>query len=279
MATKKPTPSTSRAVANWDEELAKHAAAAAQTEASTATGNFFSVKGGILAWNGSPMKNNEMAVIVLDSVLENIYYGSDFDQDDPKGPRCFAFGREEKDMIPHEAATEAGTNPSDACNGCPMNEFGTADKGKGKACRNVRRLALIPAGGFDKSGQFEPEEDTGVYDDAQMGFLKLPVTSVKGYAAYVKTLASTMKRPPLGVFTKIKVVPDANTQFKVTFEALGLVPNELMAPIMTRKQEAVGTIESPYKVDEIEEKPVKGPVSRKGAVAKPAAKTPAKRKF
>ena len=41
MATKKPAPSASRAVANWDEELAKQAAAAAQTEASTATGNFF----------------------------------------------------------------------------------------------------------------------------------------------------------------------------------------------------------------------------------------------
>jgi hypothetical protein len=82
-----------------------------------------------------------------------------------------------------------------------------------------------------------------------------------------------MKRPPLGVFTKIKVVPDANSQFKVTFEALGLVPNELMKAIMDRKPEAVSTIESPYKLGELEEKPVKGPASRKGATpAKPAAK-------
>ena len=279
MATKKPAPtSTSRAVANWDEELAKQAAAAAQTEASTATGNFFSLKGGILAWNDSPMKNNEMAVIILDSVLENVYYGSDYDADEPKGPLCFAFGREEKDMAPHADVVEAGTEQSETCHGCPMNEFGTADKGKGKACRNVRRMGLIPAGTFAKDGTFEPEEDEDAYRDAQLGFLKLPVTSVKGYAAYVKTLAASLKRPPLGVFTKITVVPDAKSQFRVTFEALGNVPNELMAAIMARKPEAVSTIDSPYKVGEVEEKPVRGPVSRKGAVKAPV-KTASKRKY
>ena len=279
MATKKPAPSASRAVANWDEELAKQAAAAAQTEASTATGNFFSLKGGILAWNDSPMKNNEMAVIILDSVLENVYYGSDYDPDEPKGPLCFAFGREEKDMTPHADVVEAGTEQNETCHNCPMNEFGTADKGKGKACRNVRRMGLIPAGTFAKDGSFEPEEDEDAYRDAQLGFLKLPVTSVKGYAAYVKTLAASLKRPPLGVFTKISVVPDAKSQFRVTFEALGNVPNELMAVIMARKPEAVSTIDSPYKVGEVEEKPVRGPVSRKGAVKAPPAKTPAKRKY
>jgi hypothetical protein len=279
MVTKKTAPaSTSRAVANWDEELAKQAAAAAQTEASTATGNFFSLKGGILAWNDSPMKNNEMAVIILDSVLENVYYGSDFDPDEPKGPLCFAFGREEKDMAPHADVVEAGSEQNETCHGCPMNEFGTADKGKGKACRNVRRMGLIPAGSFAKDGTFEPEEDEDAYRDAQLGFLKLPVTSVKGYAAYVKTLAASLKRPPLGVFTKITVVPDAKSQFRVTFEALGNVPNELMSAVMARKPEAVSTIDSPYKVGEAEEKPVRGPVSRKGAV-KPPVKPVAKRKY
>jgi hypothetical protein len=279
MATKKPAPaSTSRAVANWDEELAKQAAAAAQTEASTATGNFFSLKGGILAWNDSPLKNNEMAVIILDSVLENVFYGSDYDPDEPKGPLCFAFGREEKDMVPHADVVEAGTEQAESCHGCPMNEFGTADKGKGKACRNVRRLGLIPAGSFAKDGSFEPEEDEDAYRDAQLGFLKLPVTSVKGYAAYVKTLAASLKRPPLGVFTKITVVPDAKSQFRVTFEALGNVPNELMSVIMARKPEAVSSIDSPYKVGEVEERSIKGPASRKGAVKTPV-KTVAKRKY
>jgi hypothetical protein len=267
-----PKLSKSREVANWDEELAKQAAAAAETESSTATGNYFSTKGGILAWNDSPLKGNEMACVILDAVLENVYYGSDYDPDEPQGPQCFAFGRDEKTMAPHEDVIEAGTEQNETCHGCPMNEFGTAEKGKGKACRNVRRLGLIPAGSFDKNGMFEPEEDEEAYKNAELGFLKLPVTSVKAYAAYVKTLAASMKRPPLGVFTKISVVPDAKTQFKVTFEALGLVPNELMGIVMERKPEAVATIESPYKVGEIEEKVVKGPASRKGAAAKPINK-------
>jgi hypothetical protein len=273
-------PSTSRAVANWDEELAKQAEAAAKVEASTSTGNFFSTKGGILTWNDSPIKGNEMVAIVLDSILENVYYGSDYDPDEPKGPKCFAFGRDESEMVPHENTIETGTNQSDACKGCDMNEFGTADKGKGKACRNIRRLGLISAGNINKAGDFEPEEDEDAYRASEIGFMKLPVTSVKAYAAYVKTLATTLKRPPLGVFTKISLVPDAKSQFRVTFEALGNVPSELMAVIMERKTEATATIESPYKIsDEEEEKPVRGPVSRKAAAGKPAAKVVSKRKY
>lgn len=268
MATAKKTaasPAKSTEIINWDEELALQAGASAKMEESTSTGAMFSIKSGVLSWNDSPVENNQMAVIITDAILENVAYEAEFDIDNPAPPRCFAFGRDVIEMKPHASVFEKGQQVNDVCAGCEYNKFGTADKGKGKKCRNIRRLALIPAGKLDGNGKFTMEKSEDAFADATMGFMKLPVTSTTAFAAYVKTLAGAMRRPPHGVFTKIKVVPDAKSQFKVTFEPLGLVPNNLMGAVMGRHKEAVLSIEQPYNLDfEADEAPARG--------KKPAAK-------
>lgn len=269
----KPKPSTSRALGNWDEELAAQAAQAAKTEESTATGSFFSTKSGVLALNDSPMLGNQMAVVITDSIMENVFYGSDYDPDEPKGPLCFAFGRSEDEMAPHQVCVDAGTAVSESCADCPNNEWGSADKGKGKACRNIRRLALVSAGTLDKNDNFE-EDLKNVADQANT-FMKLPVTSVKGYSAYVKSLAASLKRPPHGVVSHIRVVPDAKSQFKVTFEALGTVDNSAMGDVMAKHKEAMALIEQPYQPYEEQEQERK-PASRGKVPAKSAG---GRRKF
>ncbi len=261
--------SSSRALTKWDEELARQAEAAAAVEASTATGSFFSLKGGTLSINDSPVPNNEMAVIILDSILENVYYGSDYDPDAMSPPKCFAFGRDEKTMKPHVIPIESGHAQAEQCQGCEWNEYGSADRGRGKACRNTRRLAMIPAGTFDERGKLEPFEDDS-FETAQISFMKLPVTSVRGYAAFVKQIAGALKRPPLGVFTRVSVVDDPDTQFKVVFEPLSTVPDEIMATIMQRAEEARGSIEQPYQAYDEEEVASRKPARGRG---KSAAKT------
>lgn len=266
-AKKAAPPSKTTALATWDEELAKYAAAAAKTEESAAGGQFFSIKGAQLTWNDAPIANNTLAAIVLDSVLENVYYTEEYDVDTPQSPTCFAFGRDDKTITPHQTVVDAGQaqyGAAEQCAGCQWNEFGTADKGKGKACRNVRRLALLAAGSFDAQGRFQMFEDHETFESATFGFLKIPVTSVKGYASYVKTIAETLKRPPWAIVTKITVKPDAKTQLRVTFEPLLNVPPELLAVMKKRHDDAAAVIEFPYQLD-TGEKPVKAPVSRKGA--------------
>jgi hypothetical protein len=283
MATKpKPAaaPSTSRAVATWDEELAAAAAASAKMEEGSAGGQFFSIKGGILTWNDAPIKDNTLAAIILDSVLENVYYTDAFDSDNPAPPTCFAFGRAEADMAPHKTVVEAGQAQNPQCGQpgkegcCEHNEWGTADKGRGKACRNVRRVALLAAGTFDAQGRFVQFPELESFEQSSFGFLKVPVTSVKGYASYVKTIADTLKRPPWAVITKIKVFPDAKKQVGVSFEPLANASVELLPILKRRNAEAAALIESPYPLSFGEdEQPVRGPVSRKGAKAAPAKKT------
>lgn len=273
MATKKPT---TTAVAKWDEELARQAKLAAAVEESTATGNFFSLKGGILAFNDAPVPNNEMAVVILDGVLENVYYEGKYDPDTPSSPLCFAFGRDEKAMTPHELVFKAGNNQSDKCQGCKHNEWGSADTGRGKACRNTRRLALIPAGTME-AGRFKAWDDPEHLEKAAIAYMKLPVTSVKGYAAFVKQVANALSRPPHAVYTKVKVLPDAQTQFKVVFEPLSTIPNELLGIVMARNDEASKAIEFPYIPFEEAPAPQRGgraaPLARgKGTPVKTAAK-------
>jgi len=273
----KPAPSTSRALANWDEEMAKAAAAAAKMEEGAAGGQFFSVKGGQLTFADAPIRGNQIAAIIVDHVLENVFYQGTYDPDTPQSPSCFAFGRDEKTMAPHKIVIEAGQQECGAsglCHGCERNEFGSAETGKGKACRNTRRLALLSAGSFnEQSGKFELMDDAEeALASASFAFLKLPVTSVKGYASFVQQLATTMKRPPFGIITKIKVVPDAKTQFKVVFEPLMNVPDELMPTVIKRHQEAEGVIEFPYRLDDPNEAPA--PRGKVGKTPPPARQSP-----
>lgn len=272
MATAKTTKktSTSTAVAKWDEELARQAQAAAAVEESTATGQFFSLKGGLLSFNDNPLPNNEMAVVILDGILENVFYEGKYDPDNIQGPTCFAFGREEKSMEPHKIVIESGNSQAGAsgqCAGCEMNEWGSADTGRGKACRNTRRLAMVSAGTFE-NGKFKPFTEEEHFESAAIAFMKLPVTSVKGYAAFVKQIAGALKRPPHAIFTKVSVRPDPSSQFKVVFEPLSQVPDELLGVIMTRHEEAVASIDFPYSPFEEQERPA----PKRGGKASPPAR-------
>lgn len=270
MATKtKAAPSKSKAVVSWDQKLAEQAQVAAGMEASTAGGQFISAKGGILTFNDVPFERNQMAAIVLDSILENVFYEGTFDPDVPQGPTCFAFARVEDKLKPHEVVVKAGNDIHSHCAGCPMNEFGSADIGRGKACRNTRRLAIIPAGSFDDRDKLEMIDDPQHYASAALAFLKLPVTSVKGYSAFVKQVSGALKRPPHGVIVRIKAVPDPKSTFKLIFEAICKVPDELMEVIMQRNEEAKAVIDFPYtpRDDEAE---AKKPVPPKNAAKEKA---------
>lgn len=265
------TKTAGTAVAKWDEELARLAEINANMEKSSVGGQFFGLRGGQLTFGDSPLPNNEMAVIIIDSVLENVYYEDDYDPDNPASPTCFAFGRDEKTMAPHLIVTDAGQSQHDQCDGCPMNEFGSAERGRGKACRNARRLALIPAGTLARNGELDFIDDPDHYKTADVAYLKVPPTSIRGYASFVQQVTSVLRRPTFAVITKVKVVPDPKNQFKVTFEVIDKVPDALISTLIERNKEIQAVIDFPYQLSDPEAEKPKG----RGA-AKPAAKAAGK---
>lgn len=284
MASTKKKPGT--AMANWDEELARQAEESAAMEANAGNGGqqFFSFKGGILSFDKAPIPGNQMVAIVLDSILENIWHEAEYDPDNPAPPTCFAHGRDEKTLEPHADVVERDQQQNEVCEGCPKNLWGSAEKGRGKACKNRRRVSVIPAGTINqRSGEYELIEDEEHYRTIKEAYMNLPVMSVQGYAAWVKGLKSALKRPPHGVVALIKLIPDAKSQFLVTFETLQNVPNELMAVIMERHAAAKEAITFSHNLDAREE--VAPPANRgrqavgrnaPKAAARTAVKAPAK---
>jgi hypothetical protein len=230
-------------------------------EKSVTTGSFISLKSGTMSYGGNPIENNELDVIIIDAILENSFFPGKYDPKTPQSPICYAFGRADEDMKPHENVEEP---EAEACDGCPHNEWGSADVGRGKACKNVRRVAVILADVLEKGAE--------AIADAEVAYLKVPVTSVKAWAGYVNKLASVDK-PTLKFITKISVVGDDDTQFKVNFTAVEELQDPAILEALLDKADAVAKlIEFPYqKVDAAPAKPARTP-------AKPAAKAPAKPK-
>ena len=88
--------------------------------------------------------------IILDFSWFMVHYPGVYNSNNPQQPNCFATGREKPDggvLKPHESAAEPqGEN----CAVCPKNQWGSAPTGRGKACKNQRRLILVPPN-FDES--------------------------------------------------------------------------------------------------------------------------------
>lgn len=233
---------------NWQDRLAKFAVAAVAAEAAP-SGSFITAKSGVLQFAGNAVAGNKLDVIVVDSIYENTYYTGKYDPDNPLSPVCFAFAHDDAELAPHEDSIE----PQHAtCKGCPQNEFGTADLGKGKACKNSRRIAVLP--GSDLA--------LDTLETAEVAFMKLPVTSVKNWGNYVNTLATIDHRPPFAVVTTIAPVPDLKTQFKITFTKKALINDEGALDTLIKRMEAQQqTKTAPYQANSAAPKQ---PVAAKG---------------
>ncbi len=289
-AKKAATKSPGKGLANWDEELARYAQKIADNERASGGGlKKFSLQSGVLSLDDAPMPGNQMAVIILGSIYENVFYEGDYDSKNPAPPVCFAQALEEAHLAPHDTVVEREQAQHEQCEGCPMNEFGTAATGRGKACKNGRRLIVIPAGSYDKRGELTLIDEPAHFDEVEAAYLLPPVTSVKGYVSYVKQLAVTLRRPPFGVITRVALVPDAKSQFRMEFEAIAPIEDTNLFETLVRRHEAAERTlmeDSAYNLDQREPPPPpRGrasakPVARKGATAKAApAKGAPKRKY
>lgn len=240
-------------IVNYNEQWAKQAEQYAAEEQLTG-GTFLSTRGGTLSFGEEVMPGNQVCVIILDAVKENTLYAGDYDPDAAQAPVCYAFGRGAEEMAPHPSMQndpDYFQPQSDVCATCPHNEWGSADKGRGKACQNRRRLALIPAGFYmpkrgSRDFDLELFDDPKHFQTADIAFIKLPVMSVKTWAKYVNQLSASIRRPPHGVITRLYLEPDPKSQFRVNFEMIEEVPDSLAAIIMARHEEATSAVIQGY---------------------------------
>lgn len=135
-----------------------------------------------------------MNVVILDFVSYNAMYEGQYNPNDIQPPACFAIGKNKAEMAPSPNAT----NPqSDKCSTCPKNEFGSDPAGgKGKACKNKYRLAVIP-GDFAEKDQSEIEIMT----------LEVSPTAVSSFDTFANRLNRMFGAVPTEFVTEIKFNP------------------------------------------------------------------------
>ena len=128
-----------------------------------------------------------LELVIVDFVAVHNFYEGKFDKNDIKPPSCFAIGTDPRNMVP---SPNSPNKQASECQTCPMNQWGS--DGKGKACKNGRKLAVLPP---------DANEDTPIWT------LGVSPTAIKGFDGYVAGVARTFGMPPVAVVTTV----DLNT--------------------------------------------------------------------
>jgi hypothetical protein len=69
--------------------------------------------------------------------------------------------------------------------------------------------------------------------------IKLPVTSGESLSKYIAQVAASINRPPHGVITRLFLEPDEKKQYKVRFEMIEEVSDDIAGMVLARHDEAV----------------------------------------
>lgn len=221
-------------VINWEEQMAQQAKAVAKTERASV--NRINFKSGVMTYMDNAIPDNTLDCIVVGFVKENVLYTERYKADVVVPPACFALAMPDEPLIPHEVVAEPF---SDRCETCENYKWNTdPGGGRGKACKERRRLAIIP----------KPDSLDDIAD-SEMAIMSIPVMSVKNWANYVNMVAASTARPPWGVVTRVQLVPDAKSQFKVTFNLVDALDSEYLPFIHERIDVAHSALMTPYEME------------------------------
>lgn len=237
----------SNEIMNYDEYMRQAALESVITERKSTALTFFSTQGGLLSWCEENIAGNKMPVIVLDFIIENTLYVEKYNPQSSQSPICYALGRDEGNLIPHERAE---TPQHAQCIGCPQYAWGTDPNGQGgKACKSKRRLAVISAATLNPKNPegYEYNLPLEHFKKAEIGGLRIPTTSCKIWGKYINDIYNLYKLPPFAVITMISVKPDKKNQFRMEFENVGLLGRDIMEnAVIARREEARDLLDFPF---------------------------------
>jgi len=206
---------------NYAEQLSKEAAEITKRIAAPSGDRVrFNANRGFITPDG--LEGSELEVVIVDFISTNLFYEGDFDRDNPQAPGCFALGAEPATLVP---SSNSPAKQAPTCASCPNNQFGSARNGKGKACKNTRLIAVMPAHAAD-----DP-------DNAPIWIISIPPASIKSFDSYVHSLSVKQRTVPVGVVTSITLDPDV-TFAAPRFSVVRPVDPKSLGVFMSRREEA-----------------------------------------
>lgn len=201
---------------------------------------------------------NEIQVVVLDYATHNKLYFTPFNPQNPAPPDCYAMGKVLRDLVPED---DSPSPQHDKCATCPMNQFGSAANGKGKACSNRRLLAVLLVDPNDPEGHNQM--------DAPIYTLDLSPTNIKSFDGMVASIARSLNGPPIKAVLTV-VAENVGTYAKVTFT--DPMPNPDYALHVPRRAEVQDLLYRKPDFEAYETKAAQAPARRAAPARKAAAR-------
>ena len=210
----------------------------------------------IMTLNDAAIGDPGIDAVILGGNRINMYYEGGFQPGVFRPATCFAVASLDWDAseIDEKMAPPADlpSRMSDKCSTCPMNAFGSAEQGRGKACKNTVRLALLLEGAD--------------YAKAEGVMLSIPPTSLKPWTQYVSQFTA-VNRPIGTIRSRITKVPNqAGAGFMLRFEPIEPVSDhgELRALLGRMNGDAKVALEQhPPVIGEEDAQPQRGPRRQK----------------
>lgn len=175
-----------------------------------------------------PLNTNELDVVIVAArpTLSKIYYESGYNPKEVSAPKCASLDSETADFATD--LIDPMTNKCcHNCANCYFNQFGSSTQGKGKACKDYKRLVVMPA---SRDGKTFPQ-------NAPAFILDVPATSLKA----PKGTNAIMLREYIDILTRGKIPMSAyvvtlrfvmNSEFpQLTFEPKRWVIQEELARV------------------------------------------------
>lgn len=226
MAAKKQTAlatSGSKSIATIDQELSSEVANI-KGMIGQASGNKLKVEatGDFVTPDGLNL-GNEIQVVVLDFVSVNKFYDTPYNPQNPAPPACYAIGKVVNDMAPENDSPQAMHSD---CRTCPLNQFGSGNNGKSKACKNSRLLAVLLVDPDSPDAHNQP--------DAPIYTMELPPTAIRSFDGAVAHVARTLNSVPVKAILTV-TARNAGTYALISF--IDPVPNPDYAVHAARRTE------------------------------------------
>ena len=218
---------------------------------SISASHWISAKGGRFSFADNDL-GTSIEVVVLNYCYENSLYLKPYDPDNIEPPSCFAVSEGQSGMCPHENVPEP---VSDACAQCEYNQFGSAENGKGKACNNVMRLAVV---------HVDDVEDP----QAQVLFVRISASAITKMGEYLNNLDKVLNAVPFQVVTRLTIEP-LPMGFAIFPEAAGYTDESSYGNLEKLMDANTEALVSPPQIDAVPK--ADKPAKKKAAGKKKAA--------